>query len=242
MRTTLTPTTAMLLLLTAVLLTSQTQARVRGREMKATRKRVEILTAGYTTRAAIITTTRKLLKSLRKRGGCGSTAVCLALEGGRSLKTRKYMLGRTFATAVAALVAVGGDSTLAAVQFAQTTSPIQARTTDREMLLSKLGAKRQARTSKSNLSAALAYCWFQIRRVRADKTVVFIATGKANVGFSPKVILRQIGSQGSVLPVRISGGPRAYGKSLGVRSAVDLESETAFATSLEQVVSAICGL
>lgn len=239
----------MLTLVVALALLAISSAMVTDVSSKRTKTEVRKLTADIKSakiRTAVLKSAKRLTRALRK-SGC-KTAVCLALQGTNVIPTSTYALQQKLTALTAAVVSADTRSAFAAVQYSLTTTAITPLTAKLPKFLKAVLRSKQARKPKTNMSAGLGYCWFQIRRdKRAIKRVVLLGSGDFNAGFAPKIVADSIArdkSDGHIVNVLTTGGKSAYVKNLSAvkKDIILLKNEAQLAPALEAVVGAACNL
>lgn len=133
---------------------------------------------------------------------------------------------------------------MAAVQFSSTTTPVMSLTANRTQVFKAIREARQSTIDEVNLSAGLAYCWFQLRSSdNANKAVVLMGSGMSTVGFSPSIVVNAVEKAGGrIIPVVTSGPKEAFqesvGKSLG--DVVRLRNSSHLANAVNKLVYDLC--
>lgn len=129
-------------------------------------------------------------------GAVCSANICFAIDGSALISSQVFALQKAFVALVASLLSTSSDAFYAAVQYAETTTPVEPPTTDIVTFLDSLLAVEQTGKADRNIAAGLGYCGFQLRgRDATDETkgaLVIIGSSSSTTGFGPEVIAEGI--------------------------------------------------
>lgn len=185
---------------------------------------------------------RQLIKDIRNEGGCNRT-VCFAYEGSGSVSAKTYDRQSRLTALLSSIVSTDNEATFAAVQYSDTTYPIQETTPKWWDFVTSVYESKKDGGPEINLSAALAYCGFQLRQGKPKEgVVVIIGSGRYTTGFDPAFVASAVLEEGKIIPISTGKFTKDLRESLqwNRRDVISYASDDEVGDVIETVIPKIC--
>lgn len=185
---------------------------------------------------------RRLINDIREEGGCNRT-VCIAVEGSGSVSAANYDRQTKLAAILSAIVSADNEATFGAVQYAETTFPIQEITPRWYEFVTTINESKKDGGQLINLSAALAYCGFQVRQAKPKEGVVMvIGSGRYTTGFDPAFVASAVLEEGKIIPISTARSTRDFRESLQFnrRDVISYGPQDDIEDVVEAIIPKIC--
>lgn len=185
---------------------------------------------------------RQLIKDLTDGGGCNRT-VCFAVEGSGSVSDETFGRQSRLTAMLSSIMSADNEATFGAVQYSMTTYSIMETTPKWWDFVSSVYESKKDGGPEINLSAALAYCGFQLRQQKPKEgAVIVIGSGRYTTGFDPAFVSSAVLEEGKIIPISTGRSTRDFRESLQFnrRDIISFASPNDFEEVIEAVIPKIC--